>query len=458
MVMVGSHFWRGLNGLKKCSERTRASCTDHADCCAVTACTYCLELEVYSEDIQYGVADQSDSHWTGTVGGHTFDAYWDRDYLTDECLFTVEFDGDVVYQKSCYDGQSCRDSSDETGVTVDYEDAVLRWIKNEPLPLPHINDPDTGCKTWFCGECECSCECLCVTIRNGYGFLTDEGEICNVAYECEGPVWSGSVGDYELSLALERDEYGNCVIAATVDGTFEGIFEVSGCKDLSATIELDDGTTISVSCKICSCEMQATPCEEGCCVPWHVEPAYPNGVLDNIPFCLTSSCLSLDGECGIFAPLDPTSPTRGSCGFCATYIGAWVGAVPGEFPTFLEDPAHPGQCKMSPCSVTVCLVLECNSQEDAVVGQNACSSKMRLWVGTSVLQEGDVGDRPGYEVAGCTSWKKIPPTMSECAEEGAGFIAEFGASISIVCTKVVGGICDGKDNCCQVACSFAVVI
>lgn len=264
MVMVGSHFWRGRNGRNKCSERTRTRCTDHADCCAVTACTYCLELEIYGEDIQYGVADQSDSHWTGTVGGYSFDMFWDRDYETEECVLIVEFDGEEVYRKSCYEGQSCRDSSDEVTVMVGYDEATLRWIKHEPLPLPHISDPDTGCKTWFCGECECSCECLCVTITEPDGTVLT-GEICSGAYECDGPVWEGTIGYYELSLELGRGMYGECVLTGTVNGDEQEPVEVTGCKDMSATITLYDGTTISVVCKVCACE-EPDGCP--CCPGW----------------------------------------------------------------------------------------------------------------------------------------------------------------------------------------------
>lgn len=253
---MGPNFWRHpANGLKKCSEKTRTSCTDHDDCCAVTACTYCLELEVYGDPVQHGVADQAANHWTGTVGGYPFDMYWERNYETGVCELIVIFDGEEVYRKSCEDGQSCRDSSDEVEVIVGYppESATLRWIKHEPLQLPHIDDPDTGCKTWFCGECDCSCDCLCVTITDPENFIFS-GEICNVnSYDCEGPLWQGQVIDYYLSILLGRDEYGDCIITATVDGYEQPPVVVSGCKNMSATIVLEDGTSIAVVCKTCAC-------------------------------------------------------------------------------------------------------------------------------------------------------------------------------------------------------------
>jgi hypothetical protein len=204
----------------------------------------------------------------------------------------------------------------------------------------------------------------------------------------------------------------------------------------------------------CGCGCGA--CGDGCCVPWRVEALYPNGVLENIPFCLTSSCPTLNGWCGTFTPLVPTSTPRGACGFCATYQGD-LASVPGEFPTGLEDPSAPGTCLMSPCTVTICLVLECNDAETTIVGQNACCSKMRLWVGTSVPQVGDIGELPNEPQVGCTHWKKIAPTACEC-DPVTGIIATFPVSVTLVCTPLVGGFCDGIDDCCQVACTFEVVI
>lgn len=285
---MGPNYWRHpANGLQKCSEKTRESCTDHDDCCAVTACTYCLELETYGDPIQHGVADQSANHWIGTVAGYSFDMYWERVY--DVCYLVVIFDGEEVYRKTCDEGQSCRDSTDSAEVTVGYppESATLRWIKHEPLALPHIDDPDTGCKTWFCGECDCSCECLCVIIRDPYGDEVDRGEICTAAgYPCQAPLWEGTVGDYVLSLALARDSYGDCVIIATVNGSETGTFAVTGCKDMFATIELGDGNTADVSCKICDC-IEPFPCCPGI--------DYPSTIPLTV-ISMNSECVCIDGQ------------------------------------------------------------------------------------------------------------------------------------------------------------------
>ena len=257
MVMIGPRYWRNpVHGIKKCSEGTRKKCTDHKNCCAVTACTYCLELEIYGKGIKRGKSEQSDNHWTGLVDGHNFDMSWDRDYLTDECVLVVLLDGVEVYRKSCYEGQSCRDSSDEVGVIIGYDDATLRWKRHEPLPLPHKLPPEGGCVTWFCGECECSCYCICVTITEPDDTVLKD-ELCNINYECEGPRWVGQIGYYDLDLALGRDSYGNCVLESTVNGSVQDAVPVTGCKNMSATITLYSGTTISVSCKICSCDEEA---------------------------------------------------------------------------------------------------------------------------------------------------------------------------------------------------------
>ena len=454
---MGPNFWTPdkPSKLKKCSEFKVGACdTVKADgCCGVIECTFCLIFEG-TDGTQYGVADFASDGWYGTIANVNFIAYWERNYTTGECEFIVTLDGIEIYRNDCYGGQSCRDSSDSAAVTIGYEDGTLFWTKKEPRPLEYIKDPDSHCTVHFCGTCECTCECMCVTISDTYGIPIANGEICDVSYPCDAPRWEGTVGEYSLSLLLGRDVYGECVITPTVDGiTLDAVASV-GCGDLTASFEIADGTQFTVTCKVCSCYGN---CGEGCCVPWFTDPLYPNGVVDVIPFSITSDCVTLDGETGIFTPLVPTSTPRGTCGFCATYQGDWAGSVPGEFPTGLENPASPGTCLMSPCTVDICLVLECNNDESAIVGQNACCSKMRLWVGTTVPQVGDIGEIPTEPITSCQYWRKIEPTMCECDPVG-GIIATFPVSVTVTCDPRVGGFCDGIADCCQVACSFDVVI
>jgi hypothetical protein len=67
-------------------------------------------------------------------------------------------------------------------------------------------------------------------------------------------LWEGTVGDYELSLALGQDVYGECIITPTVNGVELDSVAADGCGAMSATITLADGTTIAVRCKVCSCD------------------------------------------------------------------------------------------------------------------------------------------------------------------------------------------------------------
>ena len=204
------------------------------------------------------------SSWTGSIAGAAFSAFWDRGVYGDgECEFVVELDGEEVYRQSCYmDQQNCRDSSGEAEATIGYEDGTLIWEKREHRPLEYVTDPDTNCKTWFCESCDCVCRCLCITIYDSAGTQTDTGEICDVAYPCDAPLWVGRVGYFDLSLALDRDEYSRCIIVATVDGEEQDPVLAPGCTGLAGEIELYDGTRIVFVCKVCDCgEVVPYPCE-----------------------------------------------------------------------------------------------------------------------------------------------------------------------------------------------------
>lgn len=252
---------KGADKLKKCSERRTDSCSEETDgCCSVIPCEYCLAFAVYGQDDQFGSATFAANAWTGTIAGAAFVAYWERGYTSGECEFVVTLNGFEVYRKSCYEGQSCRDSSDGAEVTIGYDSGTLTWTKRLNRPLEYVVDPYTGCRTWFCGECECSTECLCVLILDGSTPVN--GEICDVSYsDCDPPHWQGTVGDYELSIELDRDENGDCVLIAFVNGEEQDPIPVVGCADLSASIELY-GVTIELSAKQCFCgDVPIYPCE-----------------------------------------------------------------------------------------------------------------------------------------------------------------------------------------------------
>ena len=249
--------------LKKCKEFRIETCdTVKADgCCGVLPCKLCLEYETYADGISYGFAEFGSASWTGTVGGIAFTAYWERGYESGECEFVVIFGGEEVYRSDCYGGASCRDPSGSVETEIDYEAGTLTWSVHEPRELQLIDDPDTGCRTHFCGSCHCSCECLCVTITDTNNDLTT-GELCDVAYTCDAPTWAGTVGYHELSLTLGRDEYGECIITPTVDGDELEPVASPGCGSMTATFTDYDGNVFEVACKECSCNVDC-PCP--CC-------------------------------------------------------------------------------------------------------------------------------------------------------------------------------------------------
>lgn len=180
------------------------------------------------------------------------------------CEFVVDFGGEEVYRATCYEGASCRNPSGEVTASIGYDEGTLRWSVYEPRELALIDDPDTGCRDFFCGDCRCSCYSLCVDVREVvYGDFIDTyyGELADTAYStCDPPVWAGTIGSFEISLALGRDEYGNCIVTPTVNGYEQEPVSVVGCSDMSGTVELEDGSSFTFRCKQCSCAEEIGDC------------------------------------------------------------------------------------------------------------------------------------------------------------------------------------------------------
>ncbi len=257
---------RSPTKMQPCAERMVDAC-DNApadQCCGVIPCKLCLEWETYTDGISYGSATFATSSWTGTVGGYAFVSYWERNYESGECEYIVTFNGEEVYRATCYQGASCRNPDAEVVVSTSYLEGTLRWSKYEPRELALIDDPDTGCRDFFCGTCRCSCRSLCVDVREVlYGDFTDDysGEIDDISYDdCDPPVWSGTIRSFDLSLALGRDEYGNCIVTPTVNGYEQEPVAVTGCADMSGTFQLDDGSSFTFRCKRCSCAITVDNC------------------------------------------------------------------------------------------------------------------------------------------------------------------------------------------------------
>lgn len=297
--------------LKPCQERTVTACdTVPADgCCGVIPCKLCLEWQVYMEDSQYGSAEFDTSSWVGTLAGMSFVAYWERNH-DDECEFVVELDGEEVYRATCYEGASCRNPGGEVDVSTEYIEGTLIWSTFEPRELHVVVDPDTGCNDFFCGECRCSCECLCVTISE-YGGDIITGELCDVAYFCDAPTWAGTIGYYDLSLTLGRDQYGECILTPTVDGVELEPVDAAGCGSMSATFTDEAGNVFEVTCKECAC----VPSNEPCCPDRQVWPSQLTiEIFDPSP----EGCYDLSGTLN---ELDPDAHSyggslSGTCTWC----------------------------------------------------------------------------------------------------------------------------------------------
>ena len=292
---------RSPTRLKPCSERTVAVCDNdtHAGCCKVPPCKLCLTLTIYGESPLTGSATEAADGWTGTVGGYSFRSYWERNY-EGICEYVVEFNGDEVYRATCEYGASCRNPAGEVEVFVGYpeESAILEWEKYDPRELQLINDPDSGCRTYFCDECRCTCDCLCVIITRPSGTML-YGEICVYGSDpCPNPIWEGSVGIYDLSVELGRDEYGRCILFVTVNGEEQEPVFAPGCDAMTTTVELYDGTIIVLHCKQCGCEQPPDQCCDPRCPPLIALPLEGGGSVEAPGDCENPLPLTLQCDLG----------------------------------------------------------------------------------------------------------------------------------------------------------------
>lgn len=262
------HFQR--NKIHKCSERKAGDCDS---CCKVIPCTYCLTFDLPGEPRATGTAHYDDDlqAWIGSVGGNSFIAWWERNYNTDECEFVVFCNDEEVFRDNCYGDISCRDASGSAEIIVEYDVGTLSWNKLVPRRLPYVID-ESGCRTWFCGNCECICECLCVTVTVAVPDIEIPGvvcraEVCDTTYdECDAPRWEASLTcgteTIDLSFGLDRDEEtGQCLLTLIANG-IEQTPKFISCGNLSASWELPHYVTIEVACKLCDCTLAGvgTPC------------------------------------------------------------------------------------------------------------------------------------------------------------------------------------------------------
>lgn len=448
-------WWKvPANRLKPCSEFLTEACdtVPHDGCCSAAPCSLCLELETYADGISYGTATFNGTSWTGTVGGLAFVSYWERSSYG-ECEYVVTLDAEEVYRATCYEGASCRDPGGSVGVTIGYDEGTLTWAKHEPRPLALTTDPDTGCNDFFCGTCRCTCDCLCVTITEPDGTVM-LGEICSTSYPCDAPIWEGSIGYYDLSIALGRDDYtGDCTISLTASGEDADPVFASGCGNMSASVTLYDGTIIRVACKVCECETNP-PCEF-CCTPINYAVSNPFGVIADIPFSLVG-CKNYEGTFRVFPGDKPCQEEMIYDDI--NYFGA---------PFLQTDPitqySETGStCLTTPCSTPFFYKLECTARYSEPGHNNSCD-RLWLWIGTNaVTQVGDTGETPGgHNYGPGTSWTRVRATSCVCGPTGVA--ASFDASwASSDCSgAVIGtiGPCAGNPlDCCPIGCSGTLSI
>lgn len=436
---MGPEFWKQdkETRLKKCSEKS-LTCNDSETntdgCCSVIACKYCVTWEEYGEPTVSDKTNSGDGMWQATPGGIEFAMWWERDPYTGDCELVVTFDNDEVYRKSCYEGQSCRDSSDFVEVDLPYLEGTLTWTKDLQRPLPNIRDYQTNCIRQLCSDCTCTCECFCVSVVKAYDCSTTLGEICDTAYDCDKPVWSGTVGEYAIEVSLDDD----CGLLATVDGVVYAV-EIepytSLCDNFQATITLADDTVITLRCKECQCEEDGN-CGVGCCWPKEITPLYPCGYLVPVPFEITAPGCDIDGRTGTFTPGGVVDV--GSCGACADSPDTSAGTTIGS----IKVP-NPYLCNDTPCSMNIFLRLAC---ED---GAASCCGGFKLWVGTSERMVGWTGLAPAGGDPNLY-WIKYSPTS--CACDPLAMI--FDVSFTLDCPDTwVGGTCDGQPkDCCDPVC------
>jgi len=188
-----------------------------------------------------------------------------------------------------------------------------------------------------------------------------------------------------------------------------------------------------------------------CCLPLDMtNPLYPNGVKINIPFEVSApGCPTIDGRTGTFRPIDPTSVVKGGCGACGSYSPIAFATLAGSRRVSVGD-----ACLFTPCNINVCFMLTCEISEEAGPGElDECCSRIRLWIGSSELQQEDDGSRPSVDLTAvsCSSWKKVSSTHCVCDPD---FSARFPLALNFVCGIIQTGPCAGESDCCTVTCDL----
>lgn len=225
-MLTGPHI-KKLN-FDRCDHKVLGTCsTETEGCCGVVACNLCIQITSdYTElVVDRKVAPFSSPGYAATLGVVVFEAYWRRDYTTDECVFIVEVTDAVETQvlefSKCYDAASCMAPAGSVAIQYDGKPHVLSWEPSDIVTLKHRVEGE--CKKPFCGECTCAPREICVTLTIG-GCTVSElvGLEPSECKEEEPPVWEFTLvcpdGGPTVSgtVSLLREEYTNACILNVV--------------------------------------------------------------------------------------------------------------------------------------------------------------------------------------------------------------------------------------------------
>lgn len=317
--------------IRKCDERVVGTCVTANPCCAVIACTYCLEWLVYGEEPVKGTAKTADDgSLKGQVDGREFYAEWRRDEYTNQCYLWVFYGGQlVIVIPLCDDLITCRDYSYSAAVTLEDEygtSGTLTWTRFEMRPVEYRLNA-SGCKMLYCGTCECSVKRLCVDIDEvpDYYYLPGNtqyrGDIGDVADACDPPLWQGTVEGYHIAVRLGYDSYNHCVLSGTIAGEEFDPVIIDNCAAIDVTFELASGTKIrlrSMTCEDCKDQPGACQCGRpfGNSVTIRFSSENETGTIHSTTLNFSDSILVPGIQCP--QELD---------GVCYGYEGQWCGSL-----------------------------------------------------------------------------------------------------------------------------------
>lgn len=323
-MLTGPHI-KKLN-FDRCDHKVLGTCSTQAEgCCGVVACNLCIEItsDYTDEIVERKVAPFSSPGYAATLGNVVFEAYWRRDYTTDECVFIVEITDAVETQvlefSKCYDAASCMAPAGSLAILYNDKPHVLSW---EPLDVVTLKHRVEGkCKKPFCGECTCAPREICVKLNVGDCIVSElVGLDPSECKEEDPPVWEFTLvcpdGGPTISgtVSLLREEYTNaCILNVVIPAHYIDVdYEWLECPDIddlevSFTIPGPDGyldATVLIRAADCDlCEGITVSCCGGIDLPDEI----PLIVEDGYGLCgSTQLALTNNGNPNAYPDAGPT--------------------------------------------------------------------------------------------------------------------------------------------------------